>query len=226
MPLIKFLTDQLLLTLPYPQESAVGQTVIVTGANTGLGFEAAKHFVRLGAAKVILAVRDEEKGEAAKRSIGETEKRPDIVEVWLLDLCSYASVKQFAERVRKTLARVDILLENAGVAKYTYSIAEDNETSITTNVVSTFLLALLLLPKLRETAARFNVTPHLTITTSAVHFFTQFPEKSSDDIFETLNDRDTANMADRYVDIPSPGDIRVCFGLRLLARPNNVEARR
>lgn len=199
MALVKFLRDQLFTTLPYPQEPAVGQTVIVTGANVGLGFEAARHFVRLGAAKVILAVRDQRKGERAKTSIHELEKRQQVVEVWSLDLCSYESVTQFADRVHRTLPRVDVLLENAGVAKYTYSVAEDDETSITVNVVSTFLLALLLLPKLRETAARYNVTPRLTITTSNVHFFTQFPEKSSPDIFKTLADQDTANMADRYV---------------------------
>lgn len=197
--LVKFLRDQLFTTLPIPQASASGHTIIVTGANVGLGFEAARHFVRLGAAKVILAVRDQQKGEAAKRSIEELEHGQTVVEVWLLDLCSYESVKQFAERVQKTLSRVDVLLENAGVAKYAYSTAEDNEISITVNVVSTFLLALLLLPKLRETAVRYNVTPRLTITSSNVHFFTQFPEKSSSDIFKTLADRDTANMADRYV---------------------------
>ena len=208
MALVKFLKDQLFTTLPYPQESAAGQTVIITGANVGLGFEAARHFVRLGAAKVILAVRDPQKGEAAKRSIQELEKCQDVVEVWSLDLCSYESVQQFAEHVQKTLPRVDILLENAGVAKYTYSMAEDDETTITVNVISTFLLALLLLPKLRETAVRYNVTPHLTIVSSNVHFFTQFPEKSSPDIFITLADRDTANMADRYVYIPEFSSLR------------------
>ena len=211
MALVKFLRDQLFTTLPYPHVSAAGQTIIVTGANVGLGFEAARHFVRLGAAKVILAVRDQEKGEAAKRSIQELEKRQKVVEVWSLDLCSYDSVKQFAEQVQKTLPRVDVLLENAGVAKYTFSMAEDNETSITVNVVSTFLLALLLLPKLRETAVRYNVTPRLTITTSNVHFFTQFPEKSSPDIFKALADSDTSNMADRYVCIPSADDLCARF---------------
>ena len=210
MALFKFLKDQLFTTLPYPQESAAGQTVIITGANVGLGFEAARHFVRLDAAKVILAVRHPEKGEAAKRSIEELEKCQDVVEVWSLDLCSYESVQHFAEQVQKTLPRVDILLENAGVAKYTYSMAEDDETSITVNVVSTFLLALSLLPKLQETAIRYNVKPHITIVSSNVHFFTQFPEKSSPDIFITLADRDTANMADRcaYLLFSS---LRACF---------------
>ena len=199
MPLFEWLRDQLFLTLPYPQEPATGQTIIVTGANVGLGFEAAKFFVRLGAKKVIIAVRDQEKGEAAKKLIEESEHRRDVVEVWKLDLCSYTSVKQFAEKVQKSLPRVDVLLANAGIAKYTYSVAEDNETTITTNVVSTFLLALLLLPKLQETAKSFGVTPRLTIVSSNVHAFTQFPEKSSPDIFQTLNDKNAANMMDRYV---------------------------
>ena len=49
----------------------------------------------------------------------ELEKRQKIVKVWMLDLCSYESVKRFAEQVQNTLPRVDILLENAGMAKYT-----------------------------------------------------------------------------------------------------------
>lgn len=66
------------------------------------------------------------------------------------------------------------------------------------NVVSTFLLALMILPKLRETASKFNITPYLTIVSSEVHAFTSFPEKSSANIFETLNDEKTARMTDRY----------------------------
>lgn len=49
---------------------------------------------------------------------------------------------------------------------------EGNESTITVNVVSTFLLALLILPKLQETAQQFNITPNLTIVSSEVHFFT------------------------------------------------------
>ena len=55
--------------LPYPTESFEGQTIIVTGANTGLGLEAARHFTRLNAAKVILGCRSVSKGEEAALSI-------------------------------------------------------------------------------------------------------------------------------------------------------------
>ena len=59
---------------------------MVTGSNVGLGLEAARWFVKLDAAKVILAVRTIEKGEEAKRSIEASTKRKGVVEVWPLDL--------------------------------------------------------------------------------------------------------------------------------------------
>ncbi len=194
----KLVWDQLTLTLPYPQTPVTGLTVVVTGANVGLGFEAARHYVRLGAAKVIIAVRTIEKGEAAKKAIEESEKRQGIIEVWHLDLQSYESVKQFAKKVQD-LPRLDIMLENAGIATRKFRRAEENESTLTVNVVSTFLLALLVLPKLRHTSTTFNTTPYLTIVSSEVHFFTSLPEKSSPNIFEKLNDEATADMEPRYV---------------------------
>lgn len=216
-----FARDQLLVTLPYPDTSKFqGRTIIVTGSNVGLGFEAARHFARLGAAKVILAVRSIEKGNEAKRSIEESlsegkgpttsgteDPHPKtIVEVWELDLASYSSVQKFAERASAQLDRLDVLLENAAIATEKYTIAEDNESTITVNVISTFLLALLLLPKLRETARRYpdpdpERRPHLVIVSSEVHYFTPFVEKEAPPgkILETLNDQTTANMSrERY----------------------------
>jgi NAD(P)-dependent dehydrogenase (short-subunit alcohol dehydrogenase family) len=182
-----------------PTISFAGQTVIVTGANVGLGKEAARHIVRLGATKVILACRSVDKGEAAKTDIEQSTKRPGAVEVWQLDLCSYESVKQFAARAQQ-LPRLDVLLENAAVATSKFVVAEDNESTITTNVVSMFLLALLLLPKLKETAAKYNVRPHLVVVTSEMHALTSMPERKAPpgQIFSTLNDKSKARMTDRY----------------------------
>lgn len=192
-----FYYSQLFVRLPYPTHSFSGQTIIVTGSNTGLGREAARHFTRLGAAKVILAVRNLSKGEAAKESIESSTDRKGIVEVWQLDLGSYESVKDFAKKAEK-LDRIDVLVENAGIARKSWSVMEDNEATITTNVVSTFLLGLLLLPKLREAGPKFNVTPHLAIVSSEVHCWTPFNERKSEKIFDALNDKETANMAGRY----------------------------
>lgn len=192
-----FLYTQLFVSLPYPTTDLSGQTIIVTGSNVGLGLEAARHSTRLNADKVILGVRNIEKGEAAKKSIEESTQRKGAVEVWQLDLSSYESTKQFAKRA-EGLKRLDAIVENAGIATDKYSVSEGNESTITTNVISTFLLGLMILPKLRETATKFNTTPHLSIVSSEVHSFTSFPEKTSPDILKTLNDKESANMRDRY----------------------------
>ena len=191
-----FIKSQLLTSLPYPTNDFTEQTIIVTGANVGLGFEAARHFTRLGAARVILGVRNLDKGETARKSIEESTQRRGVVEVWNLDLSSYESVKQFAARVER-LNRLDAIVENAGVATRNYSRTEDNESTITTNVVSTFLLALLVLPKLRESATKFNMTPRLSIVSSGIHVRTDLPERKTANIFKTLNDKETADMARR-----------------------------
>lgn len=196
MFLIDFIYSQLFITLPYPTSDLLGKAIIVTGSNVGLGLEAARHFTRLNADKVILGVRNLERGEAAKKSIEETTNRLGVVEVWQLDLASYESTKQFVKRA-EGLKRLDAVVENAGISTRRYQVAEDNESTITTNVVSTYLLALMILPKLRETATKFNTTPHLTFVSSEVHSFTSFPEKNSPNIFKTLSDKETANMADR-----------------------------
>lgn len=226
---MSFVYEQLFLKLPYPTGDHSGQTVIVTGSNTGLGLEAARHFTRLNAAKVILAVRNLEKGDKAKQSIEQTTGRQSVVEVWQLDLSSYESTKAFAKRA-EGLERLDIVLENAGVARDKYSVLEDNESTITINVVSTFLLGLMLLPKLRESGKAYNTTPHLSVVTSELHGWTKFRERNASDIFKTLNDKETARMADRCAKISekakqwltvsdtlSPNCLR-CFTLESLLR--------
>ncbi|MCJ1380925.1 hypothetical protein MMC17_004034 [Xylographa soralifera] len=196
----RFVYNQLFGHLPIPTTSFAGKTVIVTGANVGLGLEAARHIVQLGVSKLIIAVRSIEKGEAAKKSIEQsTQCNPKVIDVWSLDLGSYASVKAFAARASSDLPRIDVLLENAGVASLRWEWAEDNEMSLTVNVVSTFLLAMLLLPKLKETAIKFNTRPTLTIVTSDTHFFVDFKEKDAPEgIFNHMNEKSNANMDERY----------------------------
>lgn len=170
-PLSQCIYDQVFTTPAYPTTDCTGRTVIVTGANTGLGKEAARHLVRLNAERVIITSRTASKGEAAAKDIEQTTGRKGVVEVWDLDLENYDNVKAFAERV-KTLKRLDTIIENAGKSTMTFSEVAGNESTITTNVVSTFLLALLVLPKLQETARTYNIVPNLTIISSDVHYLT------------------------------------------------------
>jgi NAD(P)-dependent dehydrogenase (short-subunit alcohol dehydrogenase family) len=112
----------------------------------------------------------------------------------------YESVIAFAEKAKSELPRLDALLANAGIATRTFGRTEDNEQTITTNVVSLFLLGFLLHPKLHETAEKFNTETHLTITASELYEVAKFQERNAPDgkIFATLNDKSTANMGDRY----------------------------
>jgi NAD(P)-dependent dehydrogenase (short-subunit alcohol dehydrogenase family) len=192
-----FLYSQLFITPPYPMRDFTNETVIVTGSNVGLGLEAARHLTRLNAAKVILAVRSISKGEAAKESIESSTKRTGVVEVWPLDLASYASVKAFASKATE-LPRLDAVVENAGIANSEFTMAEDNESTITVNVISTMLLAILLLPKLRRSAKEFNIVPRLSIVTSGTHRWTNLPQWKTENTFDTLNDISTQNIRTRY----------------------------
>lgn len=181
--------------LPVPTTDCTGKIAVVTGATGGLGLEAARHFARLNAGKLILGCRSVERGEAAKKSIERSlpQLGPDVIEVWAVDLGSFESVQEFCARVAG-LGRVDYVLENAGLATGVFKELEGYEETITVNVLSTFLMALLLLPILRNTAARHNVTPHLTIVASDAHYFTAFPQRKEQNILQSLKgDTDIMN---------------------------------
>jgi retinol dehydrogenase-12 len=183
--------------LPLITQSCAGQTFIVTGSNTGLGLEAAKHLVTLNATRVILAVRSLLKGEAAKTSIEATTSRLGVVEVWELDLASHNSIRAFVKRAAAELDRIDAVIENAGVALQTWSETAGTETTVAVNVIGTMMLAILLLPVLRESGKRCNILPRITIVTSELHAASTFEEGKEDDIFAALNAKSEKNMSDR-----------------------------
>jgi NAD(P)-dependent dehydrogenase (short-subunit alcohol dehydrogenase family) len=196
-----FLHRQLFVTPPTPDTSFHGKTIIVTGGNAGLGLEAARWVVKLGASRVILACRNVEKGQSALKDIqSTTECSREILDVWPLDMKSVASVKAFADRAKTTLPRLDVLLANAGVATVEFRVAEKYEESLTVNVINLFLLGLLLYPKLRDTAKQYKTRTRITITTSETYEIVKFQERKEPvgQIFSTLNKKTKANMTERY----------------------------
>jgi NAD(P)-dependent dehydrogenase (short-subunit alcohol dehydrogenase family) len=199
----RFFYSPLFVTPPAPKDDYTGKTVLVTGSNTGLGKEAARHFTQLNASTVVLAVRSLEKGEAARKDIESTTGRKNAVRVMHLDMSSYASVLDFASKA-KELERVDIAILNAGVNRGVWETFEQDESTITVNVVSTFLLAFALMPKLKETSRKFNTRPTLTVVSSEVHEWTPFEERKAPEgkIFERLNERDVqgkeVGLSNRY----------------------------
>lgn len=82
-----------------PQVSFEGKTIIITGANVGLGYEAVAKFVAKGASKVILGVRNISKGEHAAKEIEKKTGRK-ATDVWQVDMGDYGSIKSFAEKRR------------------------------------------------------------------------------------------------------------------------------
>lgn len=186
---------------PRPTASFKGKTVIVTGGSGGLGLEACRWMIRLGVSQVIIACRNVEKGKTAAKDLQATTAcSSDTLQVWDLDLSSYASVQAFSKRVTTELPRVDAVLANAGIGTRTFRTTEDNEETITTNVVSMSLLAFLLHPKLRETAMKYNTQTNFTVTGSELYEIATFKESKVPDgqIFATLNDKSKAVMSDRY----------------------------
>jgi len=186
---------------PAPTTSFKGKTVIVTGSSSGLGLEACRLLVQLGASQVILACRNLEKGKAAAKDIQtSTSCSSDLLKVWHLDMSSYASVQAFSDRVNTDLPRLDAFIANAGLGTRTFKMTEDNEETITTNVVSTSLLAFLIHPKLRETAVEYDTQTYFTVTASELYEVAKFEERSAPagELFATLSDKSKANMGDRY----------------------------
>jgi NAD(P)-dependent dehydrogenase (short-subunit alcohol dehydrogenase family) len=121
--------------------SQEGRTVIVTGANSGIGLPTAKAFAEAGA-RVVLAVRDMAKGEAAAGSI------PGACEVRKLDLADLTSVRAFAKRLR---GEIDVLINNAGVMRTPERRTVDGfELQIGTNHLGHFALTNLLLPQITD----------------------------------------------------------------------------
>ena len=149
-----------------PCADFAGRTVIVTGPSIGgLGFETALKIAMLGADKMILAARSKRSGEAAKKAIELKTGRNNQVEVWQLDMDSYESIKTFANRVA-ALDNLDVAILNAGVFMVDYRTSSYGwEETLQVNVLSSTLLALLLLPKLRQS----HLDPVLEFVNSGRH---------------------------------------------------------
>ncbi|KAI1739060.1 short-chain dehydrogenase/reductase [Xylaria scruposa] len=153
-----------------PKVSFAGKTVLVTGANTGLGFQAAQKYAALGAERLILGVRSQSKGEAAKEAIMNATGYSKI-DILTVDLTSFDSTQAFVEKLEKLTNKLDVALLNAGLGNPTYQKSASGwEMAIQVNVLSTALMAVLLLPILRSTAAQGQgKTPHLTFVNSNGH---------------------------------------------------------
>ncbi|KAI0154645.1 NAD(P)-binding protein [Xylariaceae sp. FL1272] len=183
---LHFLYRQLFITPPLISTSehvSGATTAIVTGASGGLGLEIARQLLDLGY-KLILAVRDESKGQVAREQLARGRQlQSDSISVWELDLISFESCVQFAKRARE-LETLDVAVLNAGVFKVNY--------------LSTVLLALLLRPVIKM--KRVGSDPgRIVLITSDTAAWAAFDERHARPILEAFTVKASPwSMSERY----------------------------
>ena len=180
-----------------------GKTAVVTGSSTGLGLECARQFLQLGVQKLILAVRSKEKGDAAKKQLLAQHPKANI-EVWILDMESYDSVRAFAARC-SSLERLDVVILNAGCGKQTFRRCDGDggrEITLQVNYLATMLLTILLIPVLTASAKRTakggQLSPgRISIVGSDMAFRVKL-EDTAGSIIDSLDNEKTFHGMEQY----------------------------
>lgn len=184
-----------------------GKTAIVTGANGGLGMECSRQLLDLGLKKLIIGVRDEAKGEAARETLTTTKalQPGQTIDVWKLDLASYESVTAFARKAADLKPRPDIAILNAGVNRGSFALnpTTGHEEDIQTNYLSTALLVLLLLDVFQKSRAPgTETTPsspgRIVVVSSDTAAWAQFGEKNKEPLLPAFDEKATFDELDRY----------------------------
>jgi NAD(P)-dependent dehydrogenase (short-subunit alcohol dehydrogenase family) len=149
--------------------SQTGKLILITGANSGIGYQAALKLARKGA-HVLLACRDRQRGEAALTLLN-AEAPGTQSEVVILDLASLASVHEFAEKELAQQRPLHLLINNAGVMAPPRRLetADGFELQFGTNVLGHFALTALLLPALQQAAAESEERPRVVTIASIAH---------------------------------------------------------
>lgn len=196
-----FIKNQFRTTLPGtpPNTSLTGKTAIITGSNTGLGFESAKQFLRLGLSHLIVGVRSLERGKAALAQMREETKSQAKIDVWVVDMEDYQSIQQFANRCQAELARIDIVILNAGLFPRQKLSRSPNghEKSLQVNYLGTVLLTVLLLPVLRSKKIDSTV-PRITVVNMVLATLSKLPELKDRPLLKVLDLEDNWDAPNRY----------------------------
>ncbi|KAG2054868.1 NAD(P)-binding protein [Suillus hirtellus] len=142
--------------LPLSRESVDGKTVVIAGANVGLGLEASVHVANKKPSLLIATCRDTVKCKQTLESLRERcpGTRPASFDSWPLELSSFDNVRSFVDRFdAEGPERLNILVANAGTFKPAYTRTQDDwEIMLQVNYLSFALLSILLLPRLLHSA--------------------------------------------------------------------------
>ncbi|KAF9871127.1 short-chain dehydrogenase reductase family [Colletotrichum karsti] len=174
---------------PNPGTNLSGKTAIITGANTGLGYEAGLQLLDLGLSHLILAVRSLERGNEAAAKLRKLHPKTTI-DIWQLDMSSYDSIQDFVSKAERHPARIDIVILNAGIMKMAFSknSSTGHEETFQVNYLSTMLLAGLLLPILKAKRPNNAEPARLTIVSAALTLAATFPNKDANPLLPSFDD--------------------------------------
>jgi NAD(P)-dependent dehydrogenase (short-subunit alcohol dehydrogenase family) len=165
-----------------------GKVAIVTGANTGLGFESARQLLTLGLSHLIVAVRSIGKGKDAASKL-RLANPAATVDVWALDMESYDSIQAFVRKCDVELSRIDYTILNAGLGPTAFGTTRStgHETAIQVNHISTALLTILLLPILKAKSIGDNPA-RLTVVNSVTAHQCKFPNRNQRPLLPSFDD--------------------------------------
>jgi len=187
-----FWNNQFKVKIPLPSESRfgslVGKVAIVTGANQGLGFEAARQLLTLGLSHLVVAVRSLDKGKAAAAKLAMANSLATI-DVWALDMESYDSIQAFVHKCDTELSRIEYTVLNAGGAPMNFNRVRStgHETAVQVNHLSTILLTILLLPILKAKSTRQDPA-RLTVINSVTAHLCKFPNRAQRPLLPSFDD--------------------------------------
>lgn len=127
------------------KNEVINKTILITGGNSGIGFEVAKICAYLKM-NILLAVRNPARGEQAKNDILKLYPNVDI-SIHYVDVSSKQSINQFADNIKENSIDIDIFYHNAGVFNIPHSYSKDGyELVMATNAISSYLLINELIP--------------------------------------------------------------------------------
>ncbi|KAK8086447.1 hypothetical protein PG994_001421 [Apiospora phragmitis] len=162
--------------LPQDAHGLQDHVAIITGANVGLGLDAARQLLARGLSHLVMGVRSQAKGDAAAATLRQGFPSA-TVSIWIVDMESYSSVQAFAQRCDMELPRIDYVILNVGLiqTEFTTNEATGREVTLLVNFLSTVLLTVLLVPVLKGKKKTSGKPPVLSVVSTDLVWSAEVP---------------------------------------------------
>ncbi|RAH49595.1 putative short-chain dehydrogenase/reductase family protein [Aspergillus brunneoviolaceus CBS 621.78] len=180
--------------------SLSGNTAVITGSNSGIGFEACRQLLQIGLSRLIVAVRSQASGDTAAKKL--RMEFPDVdIKVWLLDMAEYDSIVAFVRQCR-SLDRIDYIILNAAMQSSTFRrhTTTGHELVFQIDYISTVLLCVLLALMLKDRVHAGTITkpPVLTIVGSDTMYLSTF--SAAEPVFPRMDNPTGYSRMKQYMD--------------------------